>query len=157
MGAAGLADQLQLGDHLCWTFDNDDHRWNTTAELIAAGIDAGHKVLYLTDLLPPPALLAGLDERGVPARHAERVGQFEVLPAQRAYLSGGRFDPDRVLGMLSERIEQAGADGYPGLQVIGDMGWAVADPPDADLLTRYESEANRLVLDGQALAICVYD
>ncbi len=155
MGTAAMVDRLRLGDHVCWTVD--DNRLAATAQLAGAGIEAGHRIVYLTESLQPPALLAGLESLGVPAERAQRSGQLKVLPAERAYLTGGSFDPDRTLATLGEQIEDADAAGYAGLRLITDMSWVLRDPGGVDRLTWYEAQTNRLFMDGRALGVCLYD
>lgn len=153
--ATTMVDRLRLGDHVCWTVD--DNRLAATARLAGAGIEAGQRIVYLTGSLQPTALLAGLDSLGVPVDQARRAGQLEVLPADRAYLADGSFDPDRGLETLAERIKDARTAGYHGLRLITDMSWALREQPGVERLTWFEAQANRLFMDGSALAVCLYD
>ncbi len=153
MPTAAVAGQLALGDHVCWRFDDDDQLLDAMAGFVASGVNANHKVVYFTEALLPPALTAGLAARGVPL-HA---GQVDVWPARQRYLTGGRFDPDAMLRTLEDLVARARAEGYLGLRLVGDMGWAVAHPPGVEHLPRYETRINRVFLDGQALAVCLYD
>src|SRR5690242_10149209 len=123
VGTATMVERLRLGDHVCWTVD--DNRLAATARLADAGIEAGQRIVYLTESLEPTALLAGLDSLGVPVDKARHSGQLQVLPAERAYLTGGAFDPDRMLDTLAEKIEDARVAGYAGLRLITDMSWAL--------------------------------
>src|SRR5947209_1440086 len=150
-----MVEQLRLGDHVCWTVD--DNRAEALAGLAASGIDAGHRIVYLTGSLFPDALLAGLAAAGVPVQHAREQGQLQVLPAQPGCVPGGGFDPHRMLDTVADQIRRAHADGYPGLRLIADMAWAPHDPLGVEQLTWYEAQTNRLFMDGQALGVCLYD
>jgi anti-anti-sigma factor len=154
---AALVEQLRLGDHVCWTFDDDDERLAAMARLVAVGIHDSHKVLYLTGAMRPDALLDNLDARGVPTERAVDEGQLSVRPADEVYLPDGEFDPDTTLGALREQIILARDEGWKGLRLVEDMAWAVRLEPGAEQLTRYEAHANRLVIDGSAMAVCQYD
>jgi len=155
--SAPPVEQLRLGDHVCWTFDDDDERLAAMARLVAVGINDSHKVLYLTGPMRPEALLDNLDARGVPTGRAVDDGQLAVRPADEVYLAHGEFDPDRSLGALRDQVSLARDEGWKGLRLVKDMAWALRLEPGADALTSYEAHANRLVVDGAAMAVCQYD
>src|SRR5581483_6216935 len=121
-----------------------------------AGVEANHKVVYLTESVPPVDLEAGLAARGAGTEQA-RLGQVEVLLARDAYLIDGRFDPMATVRVLAAMARQATADGYRGLRVVADMAWALSRPPGVEDLPGFEAQANAVCLNGEALAVCLYD
>src|SRR6185369_12638700 len=121
--SAPPVEQLRLGDHVCWTFDDDDERLAAMARLVAVGINDSHKVLYLTGPMRPEALLDNLDARGVPTGRAVDDGQLAVRPADEVYLAHGEFDPDRSLGALRDQVSLARDEGWKGLRLVKDMAW----------------------------------
>jgi anti-anti-sigma regulatory factor len=154
---ATLVDQLQLGDHVCAFVEGTDDRLDAMAAMVTAGLDAGDRVLVFTESLPPVEVLTGLHARGVPVQPAERAGQVRVLSAREAYLRAGRFEPQRMLAWMVGHVERAGAEGYQGLRVLGDMAWALDEPAGVERLAWYEAQVNRIYLDGRAMAVCLYD
>jgi KaiC/GvpD/RAD55 family RecA-like ATPase len=112
-------------------------------QAVAAGLAAGDRVMVFTASLQPLAVLAGVQERGVRVGPAYRAGRVQVLPAQQAYLPAGRFEPVRLLDSLVGHVEQATADGYPGLRLVGDMAWALRSPAGIDQLAEYEARVNQ--------------
>lgn len=157
MAHPSAVEQLRLGDHVCWTCDGDDDWLDAMARLVDAGVRRGEKVLYLTESLLPAALVAGLSARGLNADGALASGQLVVRRAREVYLAGGGFDPDATLRTLTRHIRQAREEGWAGLRIIGDMAWALSPAPGVDQLDRYEAGANRLFLEGGAMAVCQYD
>ena len=149
--------KLQLGDHVCAFVDGLDDGLDLMARTVAAGLDAGDRVMVFTAALPPVAVLAGLEARGVAIPPAGRGGQVQVLSAQEAYLPAGRFEPRRTLESQAGHIEQARADGYAGLRLVGDMAWARGEQAGVEQLTAYEAQVNQLYLDGRAMGVCLYD
>jgi hypothetical protein len=103
------------------------------------------------------ALLAGLQAHGVAVAQAVAAGQLRVCTAEEVYLTDGRFDPARAIDVLGTYISEAVGDGYAGLRVVGDMAWVLRDPPGVPHLSWYEAQVNRLFLDGQAMAVCLYN
>ncbi|OJF15878.1 hypothetical protein BG844_02110 [Couchioplanes caeruleus subsp. caeruleus] len=150
-------EQLQLGDHVCAFVDGTNDGLDLIARAVAAGLDAGDKVMVFTESLLPVAVLAGLEARGVAVAPAQRAGQVQVLPSPEVYLPAGRFEPARMLDSLTGHLEQAAADGHPGLRLVGDMPWASGEPAAADHMVAYEAQVNRLYMEGRALGVCLYD
>lgn len=162
-GRAGLmahpdtADRLQLGDHVCWTFDRDEDRLAGTAAVVDAGVRRNEKVLYLTESLLPAALLAGLEARGGRVGDASGRGQLVIGHARDTYLPGGRFDPDTTIRVLDRHIDRALDEGWAGLRVIADMAWASRADVRDDHLSHFETAASRLFTGRRAMAVCQYD
>jgi anti-anti-sigma regulatory factor len=152
-----VVDQLQLGDHVCWIVDDDDQCLAAMARFVAVGLRERQRVLYFTESLLPAALLAGLQAHGVAVAQAVAAGQLQVYTAGEVYLAGGRFDPARVIDVLGRHVSEAVADGYAGLRVVGDMAWALRDPPGVQHVSWYEAQVNRLFFGGQAMTVCLYD
>jgi hypothetical protein len=149
----GAVELPQLGDHICAFVDGPDDGLDVIAGSVTAGLEAGDKVVVLTGALPPVAVLAGLEARGVPGQS----GQVEILPAAEAFLPDGRFEPRSMLASLAAHVERATAAGHRGLRLVCDMAWAAVQPAAADRLAGYESQVSRLQLDGRLLAVCLYD
>jgi hypothetical protein len=124
------------------------------AQTVVAGLDAGQKVMVFTSALLPVAVLAGVQARGVTV---PQDGRVQVLSAREAYPPTGRFEPTRILDALVGHIEQAAADGFAGVRLVGDMTWALDGPAGVEQLAAYEAHVNQLYVDGRALGICLYD
>ncbi len=137
--------------------DDIDDRLDLMAQTVAAGLDAGDRVMVFTASLLPLAVLAGLEARGLAVAPAEQSGQMAVLSAREAYLPTGRFEPPRMLDAVAGHIEQAAKDGFAGLRLVGDMTWALDEPAGAEQLAGYEAQINQLYMDGRALGVCLYD
>ena len=157
MNAPYVTDRLQLGDHACWIFDDDDRCLREMARFVQAGLARRQRVVYLTETLAPSALLVALQARGVHAAEATAAGRLEIVPARDVYLTDGAFDPDGVLRLTRDLVAATVRNGYAGLRAVGDMSWALARPPGVERLVRYETEINQLFLDGLAVGVCLYD
>ncbi|MDT4987967.1 MAG: hypothetical protein QOI74_2061 [Micromonosporaceae bacterium] len=157
MPESWVADRLQLGDHVCWVFDDDQRCLAEMSRFVGAGLRQRQRVLYLSASLLPVALLAGLQAGGVATRSAVDSGQLHVRRAADVYLSGGELEPARAIDVLAGEVSRAVTDGYTGLRWVADMAWVLRDPPGAQRLHRYETRVNRLFLDGLAVAVCLYD
>ena len=155
MAATAVLDQLRLGDHVCWSFTGDAERLDAEARFVEAGVRDGHKILVFAR--SPDAERGALTERGVATEGLLASGQLEIWSDGQAYLSGGRFDPEGVLGALASLVEAAVRQGYPGVRCISDMSWVPSVVGGAPRLRWYEAQLNRLLVEGAALAVCQYD
>jgi anti-anti-sigma regulatory factor len=140
-------DRLQLGDHVCWTYDDDEQCLDATARFVTAGLRAGHQVLCVTEALLPVTLLEALRTRGVPVQRALDTGQLRASAATEAHPPADRAE------VLLKEIVRAGENGHAGLRVVDDMSWAL----HFDHLTCFETRLGRLLLDGGAALLCQYD
>ncbi|MBB4691599.1 MEDS domain-containing protein [Paractinoplanes abujensis] len=150
-----LLDRLELGDHICWTVDDDDTRQDEIAGILHDGLLSRHKVVYSGD--DPAPVLSRLERRGVAIRAALRSGQLTAATPESSYLAGGSFDADGTLAHWQVEKARCRAEGYLGLRVVGDMNWALRQVPGADRLEWYEQRCNTVFADGYVMGVCAYD
>jgi anti-anti-sigma regulatory factor len=150
-------DRLDLGDHVCWTFDDDTERLAGMARFVTAALGSGHRVLYATASLTPERLLTDLRAGGVEVEAAAARGQLRVRPVAEFYPTGTGLDSRQAIGRLTVEVDQAIAGGYRGARIIVDMAWARAAGVDLDQLIRYEELVNTLFAGGAAVGLCLYD
>jgi anti-anti-sigma factor len=150
-------DRLRLGDHVCWTFDDDRERSEAMAGYVRAGLGQMQKIMYFTDSTPTSAVLGDLEAQGVPIGAGLRSGQLTVSTSDETYLAGGRFDPVAMIGRWGREFAQASREGYTGVRAVGDMSWGHRPVPGTEHLSSYEAELNRVFSDGFAMAVCLYD
>ncbi|HEY8471851.1 MAG TPA: MEDS domain-containing protein [Natronosporangium sp.] len=148
-------DRLDLGDHVCWTFDDDDRRLAAMARFVTAALERDHRVIYYLAAESEPALLAGLRGRGVPVAAATGSGQLRVRPAEELF--GGGLDPQAAVDRLGRAVDEALADGYRGARIVTDLAWAAAAGVELELLIRYEELLNPLFAGDHAVGVCLYD
>lgn len=157
MGDAATVEDLQPGDHACLTFTDAEERLDIVAAFVRDGLRADQRVLCLTEAIPPHALLQELSRRGLAISSAAGGGQLTVTGAAEMFLPDGTFAADRMLAELSTEIERAHADGFRGLRITSDMGWALRPVQGVAELMAYESRFARLLADQEATSVCQYD
>ncbi|GIF20195.1 anti-anti-sigma factor [Actinoplanes tereljensis] len=156
MSGLPLLDRVTLGDHVCWTVDDDAIRMQAIARFVRAGLRDRHRVLYCGD--DPETVLEGLRRHGVDTRSALGAGDLDALTAEDSYLAGGSFDPAATVEIWHTAVTAARAAGYRGIRVVGDMTWASRRVPGAEHLSSYEANINHLVFaDGFVAGVCAYD
>ena len=98
-----------------------------------------------------------LAAQGVDARAKAEQKHLQVVPWDQAYLKDGHFEMDRMLNMIAAALEGGRKDGYGGMRLMGNMGWAYLGKPGTDRIVEYESRANTVLERFGQPAVCVYD
>lgn len=156
MGLPGVT--ITPGDHICAFYRGREQRDAVLVPFLREGILAGDKCICVMDdpdtepVLGP--LGAELDVDG-----SMRTGQFVLLGSDHAYLPGGCFVTERMLGFWEQGFHEAmDDDGFGFVRACGEMTWALRDVPGVEDLVTYEAQLNRFLPKyPQAVLLCLYD
>lgn len=154
---AVTTDRVDAGDHACLTFTDAEERLDLVAAFVRDGLRAGMKVVCWTDATSPEALTSQLAGRAVRPKAALRRGQLRIVPVAGSLLGDGAATAAGMVDVLAGEVEAAGREGYRGLRVTADMGWATRPLGAADELVAFEAAAASLFEDGRLCLICQYD
>ena len=152
-----VTDSIELGDHACLTFTDAEERLDLVAAFVRDGLRAGLKVVCWTDTHAPDGLAGELAFRSVRAGAAMRRGQLQIAPVSSTLLADTTADATKMVEVLNAELDAAGRDGYRGLRVAADMGWATNPLAAADQLVGFESAVAELFSDGRLCLFCQYD
>ncbi|MEU6117385.1 MEDS domain-containing protein [Streptomyces sp. NPDC047117] len=159
VGAVSVT-RMVSGDHACLGFDDDESLWEIRAAYADIGVSRDENVVLFTDLAITPDIAAErLYAHGFHHGAALTNGQLVVrneVPGASPGSSGG-FAPAERVRLWMELTMQARSQGYSGIRIMGDMGWAAAPGCDHDLLVEYEAGLSPLFADIGFTAICEYD
>lgn len=147
--------RVSPGDHICVAYQSPEEQLAVAIHYIAQGLNRREQCLYAAD--SPEALNAfrtALGHAGVDARGAERDGSLLLLTKHEAHLLGGVFDAERMLHMLSARVEAALNEGYVGLRTCGDMSWLLDHAPNSEQVVEYEALLNQFFASVRATGMC---
>jgi anti-anti-sigma factor len=148
---------MRQGDHRCLGFHSDEHRREVIGAFVAAGLRAGHRVLYFANTTTRDDLGGWLDERGLSIDEPLASGQLVFAGGGGAYVEHGAFDPDATVARLRLQVIRARAERCPVLRVTGEMDWALTDVRASHRLLEYETKVDRLFRSGLLMGICQYD
>jgi hypothetical protein len=150
--------EFSQGQHICAVYETAEEQCAVAAAFITDGLHRRECCLYVAE--SDSALdrfRLQLAACGMDAFTAERSGALLLLTSGHAHLADGRFDPERMLRMLNDAVEQALNDGFAGLRTCGDMSWLLADAPGTDQVTEYEAVLNQFFRNVRGLGMCQYD
>lgn len=145
------------GDHICLTYDGDDQFRTAVVGYFEAGIKANERLGFFAPQPKLAELTVWLTAAGVDIGGLAAAGQIVVGEVASAYLPGGEFNPDARIASFVESINEALADGFAGLRVVGDVATIMSDPGVRGGWTSYELRADLLAARMPFSAICSYD
>jgi PAS domain S-box-containing protein len=79
---------------------------------------------------------------------------LEILDYSDCYTLGGKFESDRALQALIDRVETATRRGFAGLRITGNTFWL--EKSDWQAFTEYEAAVNAVIGKYRVLALCAY-
>ena len=154
---AGVVAGIGLHEHLCLIYDTQEEQFAAALPYLKAGLARGEKCLYIVDENTAAAVLDALHKGGTDVDRHLRSGALTVTHKQEIYLKLGRFDPDWMIGFLTQAIADAGAAKCCGLRtLLGEMTWVLGSSNGTDKLIEYESKLNCFIRDHDARLICQY-
>ncbi len=158
MNQLSLAGTHLEGFHFCAFFNSKDEEYEVLASFYKEAVDQGEKNMHIVDANYAEEHKARLTAAGIDAHECEACGQLEVVPWQQAYLDeSGVFDKERMLAVV-DHLTSTGRDaGFSRLRIMGNMDWALSDPPVAETLIEYEAAVNDVLARNRQPAVCVYD
>lgn len=162
---------MELGDHLALIFDDDAERRSIMAAYARDGVRAGHKVIYISDGVPAPDVLAWLlagddapaeqpgEDGAVDLAAAMDAGHFVVRTAEETFLASGRFDPAESIELMATEIDLALVQGYGGVRIAGEARFSLRRWPGTRQFGDFERMLDEVFMttDLKAMAVCQFD
>ncbi|ELY52605.1 MEDS domain-containing protein [Natronolimnohabitans innermongolicus] len=154
---ADASEQRPDHDHHALLYESQEDQLSTIVSFVDEGLRRGERCLCVTHEQTPDEYVDALRERVDGIDSAIESGQLVVESATDLYLSGGEFDPERVVNQLSNRCENAENAGCDGFRVAGEMSWALDHDVDFQRLERYERLVDELFVAKELRGVCQYD
>lgn len=155
VGADPQITDLAVNDHACLTFGDAEELIDLTAAFISDGLESGFKVLWVGESAAGAESV--LADRGLPVISAVASGQMRTLGTEGQVLAHQEFRSDRAIEWLTSQVAVCEAEGFTGLRVALDMGWALRPVNGVAQLTDFEEKAAGVVADNKVIMLCQYD
>jgi len=154
---AALAVPVRPGEHACCHFAHADDRERLAVAFVRDRLQRGDKVIYFFDGGDPATSMSRLKRLDAGFEPAVARGHLELRRAREAYIPDGRFEADRMLALLREEHDRAGAQGYSGLSVTGELPDAICELPGGEQLGAYEARIASDIDAPSYSVLCQYD
>ncbi|MFY9931899.1 MAG: MEDS domain-containing protein [Streptosporangiaceae bacterium] len=154
--ASAQITELTVEDHACLTFGEAEELFDVTAAFVRDGLDAGLKVMWLSDAGPGPAV-AELSRRGIKVEPAMDAGQMTAAGCEGRLLSGQVFSADAAIGWLTRQLASSRELGFLGLRIAVDMSWALRPVTGIEQLPEFEKGIAAALAGTAASVLCQYD
>lgn len=148
---------LGMHRHVCAFFDSADEEYRVMLPFIREGLQRGEKAFHIVDPRLREEHLRRLEAGGIDVTAAEQRGQFELRDWHETYLRGGRFDQEKLLGVMRDVSSHGREQGFALTRVLGHAEWSGEDWPGADDFLEYEARLNQLAPTIADPIICLYD
>lgn len=148
---------VETHDHACFLYATPEQQREVIARAIRAALARGDRFLYVLDPEADTGVLEAIRREGIDIEDALDDGALVIKSTSEAYLKGGTFDPERMIGLLRAAIQEALDDGFHGLTAAGEMTWATRGAPGSEKLLEYERRVHAIFADHPVGAICQYD
>lgn len=149
--------EFEPGIHICQIFNEDDERHEALVNYIISGLQAGENTACFSEKETETTLADYFEKHGFTYKEVEQTGQFGLSKTAEVYFEGGKFEPERMLGLLQSFYENSMKQNRSGARVIGEMTPEVEHVPGGSRLMEYESKVSMLIKKYPINAVCQYD
>ena len=145
------------GIHICQIYSSDDERQEALLKFILSGVQSGERVCCFSDNATEKAIGEFLANYGISHNDVIDSGALTLAGTRDIYFENNRFDPERMLNLLTRYYHDSVKQGYPAARVIGEMTPDIQHIQDGNRLLEYESKVSVLLRDHPVTAVCQYD
>src|SRR3984893_17469614 len=117
---------LDLHEHLCAIYDTQEEQFAAALPYLRTGLERGEKCLYDVGENSAAPVLDALRKGGTDVDRYLRSGALTISHKRETYLQQGYFDPDWMIGFLTQATAEAGAAKFSGVRtILGEMTWVL--------------------------------
>ncbi|MCK5784758.1 MAG: MEDS domain-containing protein [Desulfobacterales bacterium] len=150
-------EKVPAGTHICQIFSDDDERNDSLLKFLVSGLQSGERTACFSEKVDDKTINEFFTENGLSFAELSRQGAVSLSGARDVYFEDNRFDPERMLDLLTNFYHDSIASGYAAARVIGEMSPEVLDLPGGERLLEYESRVSLLLRDVPVTSVCQYD
>ncbi len=150
-------DKTPVGTHICQIFSDDDERGEALLKFLVSGLSAGERAACFSEKITAQTLRGFFADQGLSYESLSGNGTFSLSGTREVYFAENRFDPDRMLTVLTQYYQESIDRGFNGARVIGEMTPEVQQVPGGERLLEYESRVSLLLRTHPVTSVCQYD
>lgn len=145
------------GTHICQIYTDDDERDQSILQFLLSGVEGGERAACFSEKMDSATLSGYFSQNGLNFEDACGHSGCLLSRTREVYFEGDRFDPDRMISLLTRFYHEALAAGYPAARVIGEMLPEIKTIAGGERLLEYESRVSILLRDVPVTSVCQYD
>lgn len=147
--------EVPWGTHFCQLYQNKADLIDTLVPYFREGLKNNEYCMWITGEPLEAEDAAESLTKWEPdfARYLAR-GQIEILSHRECFAGGDRFDIQRMLGDLTNKLQQVSVMGYDGLRLSANTCWL--DKKAWQNFYEYETAFNNITGNCKILALCSY-
>lgn len=145
------------GMHICQIFNNDAEREDALLKFLLSGLQGGECLCCFSEKVRESLLETFLAQNGISYSSVKDSGRLQLSGTNEIYFADDRFDPARMLDLLTRYHQDSVVQGYPAARVIGEMTPAIEHVHGGNRLLEYESKVSLLLQEHPVTAVCQYD
>ena len=111
--------RVPAGTHVCQIYDDAGERSDALLRFLSRGLRNGEAAACFSENISEDELEAWFAKDGLSLAEEKAVGRFTLSGAKAVYFEEGRFDPDRMLALLTKFHDDAVAAGRPAGRAPG--------------------------------------
>jgi DcmR-like sensory protein len=143
--------------HACAFFHSRDEEYELLLPFSKSGAEAGERLFQVVDKAHLEERRRRLADAGIDVTDAEKRGQLEIRPWEKAYLRGSGFDQYAMLELIQEVLKEGRSSGFPMTRLWANMEWALDDLPGVHDIVEYETRLNHFLPQYNDVVVCTYD
>lgn len=157
-GPVHLADSaLKHSCHACAFFNSKEEEYKVLMPFILQGFERGDRAFHIVGPEHRDAHLAQLAQAGIDTAAAQANDRLEVVTWLDTYMLDGRFDPDRMIATLVDKLASSNRVDGSISRNIANMEWALDDRLGGHDVVEYEARLNAALPAQHDPVVCTYD
>lgn len=150
-------DYLFPEEHMVLLYDDELEVINNLVPYIADNLKKNKKCIYITNESEVELVKQNLKLRLNFQKYIENK-QFCILTKSEAYSKNGKFEPDQMIAMIIEEVNEAIENNFDGLSISGELSWVLDYDDGFDKIMEYEWKLNSKIFSNFPVsAICRYN
>ena len=155
LGFGGLL--VPLGSHIASFYRHISEMRGVVVPFTQKGLERGDRCICVVDEETRDGLQEVLRGQGVDVEAALASGQLSILTAEESYLSGGYFDPEKMVEFYEAALRTAIEEGYRVIRITGEATWALREYPGVERLMEYEAKVHKMLIRYPQITLCQYN
>ena len=146
---------ISQGIHVCQFYQTKEDLIDVLVPYFKAGLENNEFCMWITgELLHKDEIIRTMRRNLSQFEHFLLIGQIEIIPYTRWFLTDDVFDQHRVLDAWMDKLEQSLVKGYEGMRVTEDIAPLIEG--NWMNLFDYEAKLNDNIGKNRMIGMCTY-